>query len=287
MNSLHAAGPAQSVKVRRPLRLSNRMVAHAVSLAVLVALFAAWVVVARHVSSLIIPAPSKVVQQLGAMARSGALVRDTRITVEEVALGFLVGTSCAVLLAMALSQSRLLRDIVMPYVIVAQALPKFALVPIFVIWLGFGMLPKILVAAINAFFPVLLNTYLGATTVPSELSRLFDSFEAGRWAQLRRLTLPSALPAIFAGARIGSILALLGAIISEYIGSSRGLGAVLITAQGTLSVDLMFADFLVLTVVGLAVVKAVDLVEALVMRALWGRAISRQRSWRTSTTISV
>jgi NitT/TauT family transport system permease protein len=175
----------------------------------------------------------------------------------------------------------------MPYVVVVQALPKFALVPMFVLWMGFGVVPKILIASINAFFPILMNTYLGATTVPSELSRLFDSFEAGRWARFRKLTLPWALPPIFAGARVGAVLAVLGAIVAEYIGSSRGLGAVLIAAQGTLSVNLMFADFIVLTLLGLAAVKAVDVVEFVVMRAVWGRTISAQQSSRTSGTISV
>ena len=159
----------------------------------------------------------------------------------------------------------------MPYVIITQALPKFALAPILVIWFGFGMGPKIIIAALIAFFPLLENTYLGLTSTPKEHLELFRALRASRLVTLLKLRVPHAVPAIFSGFRVALMLSLVGAVVAEYVGANKGLGALIIVSQGTLDTELMFVAFVLLTTLGFTLDKLHGLVYRLVMRRLYGK----------------
>jgi NitT/TauT family transport system permease protein len=153
----------------------------------------------------------------------------------------------------------------MPYLITSQAVPKFALAPIFVLWFGFGIVPKIIITVLIAFFPLLENTIVGLNSYDRDALKLFRSLKASRWQIFMKLSFPSALPFIFAGLRVAMVFSIVGAIVAEYVGANVGLGAMIIVTQGTLDTPLMFGIFVVTTVLGLILYQLVVWAEALIL----------------------
>ena len=159
------------------------------------------------------------------------------------------------------AQSPLARAILSPYILASQAMPKLALAPIMVIWLGFGIAPKVVITALVCFFPLLENTIIGLTSTSNQQVELFHVLDATRWQIFLKLRVPSALPVIFAGLRVAITLAVVGAVVGEYVGANRGLGALIIATQGSFDTPLMFAVLVYLTGVGIILYKVVDLTE--------------------------
>lgn len=246
-----------------------------VSAVVLVVVWHLW---ARTNSPLILPEPGPVLDRLLDYVGSGRANPHIWITVQEIVLGFALGGLAGIGLGTLASEFGIARRVIMPYVIVTQALPKFALAPILVIWFGFGMTPKVIIAALIAFFPLLENTYLGLTTAPAEMLELFRALRAGRWTTLTKCKALHAVPAVFSGLRVALMLALVGAVVAEYVGANKGLGALIIVSQGTLDTELMFVAFVQLTVLGLLLDQAHGLVYRLVMRRLYGSAGADMRA---------
>lgn len=238
----------------------------------LLALLAVWHVWAAATSPLVLPAPGDVLSRLITYVGEGRATPHIVVTVKEILSGFVVGTAVGVVLGTLAAEFALARRLIMPYVIITQALPKFALAPILVIWLGFGMAPKIVIAALIAFFPVLENTYLGLSSTPRTMMELFSALRASRWTTLIRCRVPHALPALFSGLRVALMLSLVGAVVAEYVGANKGLGALIIVAQGTLDTELMFVSFVLLTLLGLLLDSLHSLVQMIVMRRVYGRA---------------
>lgn len=236
-----------------------------------VILIGLWHLWASSNSPLISPTPGAVFDRLVDYVGEGRANQHVKITLQEIALGFTLGAIIGVGFGTIAAEFNIARMVIMPYVIITQALPKFALAPILVIWLGFGQEPKIIIAALIAFFPLLENTYLGLTSTPSEMVELFRALRASRWTTLIKGRVPHALPTIFSGARVALMLALVGAVVAEYIGANKGLGAQIIVAQGTLDTELMYVAFVLLTILGLCLDKLHGLVYRLVMRRLYGR----------------
>jgi len=246
-----------------------------VSAVVLVAVWHLW---ARTNSPLILPEPWPVLDRLIDYVASGRATPHIWITVQEIVLGFALGGVAGIGLGTLASEFGIARRVIMPYVIVTQALPKFALAPILVIWFGFGMTPKVIIAALIAFFPLLENTYLGLTTAPAEMLELFRALRASRWTTLTKCRALHAVPAVFSGLRVALMLALVGAVVAEYVGANKGLGALIIVSQGTLDTELMFVAFVQLTVLGLLLDNAHGLVYRLVMRRLYGSVGAETRA---------
>ncbi len=238
------------------------------SFAVLVLIWHIW---ASGNSPLISPTPVDVLDRLISYVGEGRANQHIRITLQEIALGFAAGAVIGIGLGTLAAEFDIARRVIMPYVIITQALPKFALAPILVIWFGFGQEPKIIIAALIAFFPLLENTYLGLTSTPAEMIELFRALRASRWTTLIKGRVPHAVPALFSGLRVALMLALVGAVVAEYVGANKGLGAQIIVAQGTLDTELMYVAFVLLTILGLALDKLHGLVFRLVMRRLYGR----------------
>lgn len=236
-----------------------------------VVLVVIWHLWASSNSPLISPTPGAVLERLIDYVGAGKANQHVLITLQEIALGFLLGGVLGVGLGTLAAEFDLARRVIMPYVIITQALPKFALAPILVIWFGFGQEPKIIIAALIAFFPLLENTYLGLTSAPAEMIELFRALRASRWTTLLKGRVPHAVPTIFSGFRIALMLALVGAVVAEYVGANKGLGAQIIVAQGTLDTELMYVAFVLLTILGLALDKLHGLIYRLVMRRLYGR----------------
>ena len=197
---------------------------------------------------------------------------------QEIVLGFALGGIAGIGLGTLAAEFGIARRVIMPYVIITQALPKFALAPILVIWFGFGMTPKVIIAALIAFFPLLENTYLGLTTAPADMLELFRALRASRWTTLTKCKALHAVPAVFSGLRVALMLALVGAVVAEYVGANKGLGALIIVSQGTLDTELMFVAFVQLTVLGLLLDKVHGLVYRLVMRRLYGSVGAETRA---------
>ena len=241
----------------------------AASAAILILIWHLW---ASTNSPLVSPTPGAVLQRLIEYVGAGRANQHVLITVQEITLGFLLGGVIGIGFGVLAAEFDIARRVIMPYVIITQALPKFALAPILVIWFGFGQEPKIIIAALIAFFPLLENTFLGLTSAPTEMIELFKALRASRWTTLLKCRLPHAVPTIFSGLRVALMLALVGAVVAEYVGANKGLGAQIIVAQGTLDTELMYVAFVLLTILGLALDKLHGLVYRLVMRRLYGKS---------------
>lgn len=233
-----------------------------------VAGLAAWEAVVRlcHTSPLVLPAPTVVAQSLLLGLTSGYLWPHIVRTLTEVVFGLLLGATLGFAGGVVLGESPRWRRVLMPYVVVSQVVPKLALAPLFIVWFGFGTLPTVVMTALICFFPLLENTATSMQQVDARQLELFRMLRASRWQTLWRLKIPAGLPSILAGLRVAVVLAWVGAVVGEFIGASRGLGALIIAAQGSMDTPLMFAVLTVITVLGLTFYK---ISEWLVSRLLW------------------
>ena len=179
---------------------------------------------AFSVSELIVPSPSQIVVALIEGFRSGQFVDELLTTLVEVVAGFVLAATTAFLIGTLISQVRLLELVIYPYIVAIQTLPKVAVAPLILIWVGLGIEGKIFIAATVSFFPMLVNTIAGLRSAPQNELDLMRSLSASRWKIFRYVQLPEALPFIFAGLNIGLVLSVLGAIVGEFVGAKAGLG---------------------------------------------------------------
>lgn len=233
------------------------------SLALLALLLLAWEAACRGfgVSALVLPAPSAIARALWHGFASGYFWPHLRATVFELVLGVVTGCAVGFAAGVLMAESRVLRALLMPYVVTSQVVPKLALAPLFVLWFGFGSTSTVVITALICFFPLLENTLTALRQVAPERLELFRMLGATPLQTLLRLKLPSGLPGILAGVRVAVVLALVGAVVGEFIGASRGLGALVIATQGTMDTPLMFAVLLLIAALGLVAYQATLLVE--------------------------
>ncbi len=211
------------------------------------------------IPSYILPSPLQVLLRMG--EKAGPLVAHAWVTTYEVLLGYacsiVLGAAFAVLVVASPSLDRAL----MPLFLLSQTVSKIAVAPLFVIWLGFGLPPKIAVSFLISFFPVFISTAAGLKSVEADLLDLLRSMSPRPWHLFTKLRAPAALPFFFSGARIAMPFATIGAIVGEWIASDRGLGYYLLVAQGDLDTALLFATILVISAVGLLLYGAVSRAE--------------------------
>lgn len=246
----------------------SRSVEWAVGAIAFVLLMVGWYLLSTAVSPIVFPSPFKVLDALVGIARNGQLVSNLMVTVWEIILGFIGGSILGIGLGAILARSPSAQRIINPYLIATQAMPKLALAPMLVLWFGFGVTSKIVIAALIAFFPLLENTVVGLREVPREELRLFQSFSATERQTFFKLRIPNALPYIFAGLRVAMLFATVGAVVGEYVGANVGLGALIIVSYGTLNTSLMFAVMIVLTMVGIVLYKLVEWAEKWIRRRI-------------------
>ena len=244
-----------------------------------------WHLIAAGTTPLILPNPYDVFMRLVSYFINGRIWPHLFMTTQEILAGFVLGSVLGLGFGTLVSESDIARKVIMPYIIVTQALPKFALAPMLVIWFGFGMAPKVIIAALIAFFPLVENTYMGLTTTPQPQLELFRALRASRITTLLKLRVPHAVPAIFSGFRVALMLSLVGAVVAEYVGANQGLGALIIVSQGTLDTELMFVAFVILTVLGLCLDWLYGLVYKIVLVKLYGKTIDDVSS--STTRLSV
>ncbi|MDP3408497.1 ABC transporter permease [Bosea sp. (in: a-proteobacteria)] len=244
------------------------MKARLASALLLVVLLGAWEAWCRlgNVPALIVPAPSAVFATLWGEIASGRLFPHLAITATEMTLGLALGSLIGLGAGILLAEADFLRRLLHPYIVASQVVPKLALGPLFIIWFGFGLTPTVVITALICFFPLMENTLTGLSRVDPSRRELFRMLGACRAQTLLRLKLPSALPVILAGFRVAVVLALVGAVVGEFIGGRAGLGASIIAAQSVMDSSLMFALFIVITLLGMAFYQAALLLERLLLR---------------------
>ncbi|MEP9379286.1 ABC transporter permease [Aquabacter sp. CN5-332] len=233
----------------------------------LVALIAAWEAWCRlgAVPALVLPPPSAVLATLWGEIVSGRLWPHLAVTAAEMALGLGIGAAVGLAIGILLAEVPALSRLLRPYVLASQLVPKLALGPLFIIWFGFGMTPTVVITALICFFPLMENTLTGLGEVDPARRELFRMLGASRLQTLLRLKLPAALPVIMAGLRVTVVLALVGAVVGEFIGGRAGLGASIIAAQSVMDSSLMFALFIVITALGMLLYEAVRALERRVL----------------------
>ena len=218
-----------------------------------------WAVVAFHVRPFILPRPSQVAVAL--VAESGQLMPAALVTAEEIVLGFLLAVAIAVPLAVVLVSSRWVEDTLFPLIVSAQLIPKVALAPMLTVWLGLGLATKLTVAFLLSFFPILIDTMIGLKSVENGKILLARSMGATTFDMFFKIRLPSALPNLFGGMKVASTLAVVGAIVGEFIGANAGLGNVLLIANSNYDMVMVFGAVTYLTAVGIVLFAVLDAVE--------------------------
>jgi NitT/TauT family transport system permease protein len=212
----------------------------------------------------VLPAPSAIAARLADTV--GLLGAHMVVTVGEIVGGFVLAAVVGVLLAAAIVFVPFVDRAVYPWLVVVQVIPKVALGPLLVVWLGFGFLPKVLIAFLLAFFPVMIDTIVGMKSVERDAIFLMRSMGASAARIFVALRLPHALPHVFGSLKVAITLATVGAVVGEFIGADKGLGYVLIFANGSMDTTLMFAALVWITVVALALYAAVAAAERLFLR---------------------
>jgi NitT/TauT family transport system permease protein len=202
------------------------------------------------ISPFILPAPGAVLQAWIDLLYSGRAWSDVLATVYATLVGFAWAVVVGVGLGVPIARIRWLEQTLNPFIVASQVLPKVALVPLFIVWFGFGITSKVLIAAILAFFPILTNTVLGVKSIDQGHRDVMVSLNATRWQVFRGLELKSALPYIITGMEVGIVLALIGAIVSEYIGGDYGLGHLLISRMNAFETDGLFAVMIHMAILG-------------------------------------
>ncbi|MFC5498852.1 ABC transporter permease [Caenimonas terrae] len=228
------------------------------SVALLLVLLAAWELASRAagLSALVLPAPSAVGRSLWTGLASGYLWPHILATAMELLAGLAIGCAIGFASGVLMAESSVLQGLLKPYIVVSQVIPKLALMPLFIVWFGFGMTSTVVITALICFFPLMENTVTALQQVDPQRLELFRMLGASRRQTLLRLKLPSGLPAILAGLRVAVVLALVGAVVGEFIGASKGLGALIIASQGMMDTPLMFAVLVVIAALGLALYRA-------------------------------
>jgi putative hydroxymethylpyrimidine transport system permease protein len=195
---------------------------------------------------------------------SDTMASATWVTTQEVLLGFLLSVAIALFIAFTLHSSRIVRNAVYPLLIGSQAVPIVVVAPVLAIIFGYTITPKLIVVALICFFPIVVSTLDGLGSVDPELLRVMRTLDGGRWATLRRVEAPAALPAIFSGLRIAATYAPIGAVFGEYAGSTNGLGFVMVQATPQLETDLVFVAIFILTAESIMLFVAVSILERIV-----------------------
>ncbi|WP_347267555.1 ABC transporter permease [Paracoccus sp. (in: a-proteobacteria)] len=213
----------------------------------------------------LLPSPAAVAQAL--WLNRAELLRHAGFTLAEVVLGFGLGAGVGAALAVAMGFSERLTAVLRPILTFSQTIPVFALAPILTLWLGFGMAPKIAVTVLIVFFPVASAFLDGLMRTPQAALDLARVMGASRTRIMRHLRIPAALPHLATGLRLAAVYAPIGAVIGEWVGGARGLGALMIHANGRMKVDLVFAALLVLSVITVVFARLV----AVALHRLWQR----------------
>ena len=227
-------------------------------------------VVVLDVQPFVLPAPPDVVRSLGRL--HDYLLDQAEATLTATLLGYVLAVVVGLLLAMLLTASRMVEAAVLPLLVAGNAVPKIAVAPLLVLWLGFGSSPKVFLAALISVFPIVVATMAGLTSTPVEMIELARALSTSRWQTYRKLRIPWALPQIFVGLKLGITLAVVGTVVGEFAGGDRGLGYVIVASGASADTALAFAAMTLLSVMSVILFYVVVAVERLLLP--WARDIT-------------
>lgn len=229
--------------------------------------FLAWEIITRlgGFPAFILPSPRLVFTRFWQVIIDGVLARHFIFTLGEVLAGLGLGVMVSTNLGYVLAKNLSIEKLLSPYIIASQAVPVVAIAPLLVIWFGPGPLSKILICALIVFFPVLVNTVVGLRFVPEDLRDLMRSLQASRWQTIRFLEVPASLPVFLGGLRIGATLAVIGAVVGEFVGADRGLGFLINRARGQYDTALVFVAVFSLILMAMALYGVVVFLENLLL----------------------
>ncbi len=216
-----------------------------------------------NVPAYLVPPPGEVVHQL--IIEWKLLLRESSKTMIAILGGFALSILIGIPIAMTIAYSRTVESFVYPLLVFSQSIPKVAIAPLFVVWFGFGLIPKVISAFLLGFFPVVVSTVMGFKSVETDMIDLARSMGASRLQTFFKISLPQAMPAIFSGLKVSITLAVVGAVVGEFVGSNSGIGYVLQVANGNFDLPLMFAALVVLSTIGVLLFLLVDLAERLMI----------------------
>jgi NitT/TauT family transport system permease protein len=231
----------------------------------LLAIIGAWQAYTQltGINPIVLPSPSEIFD--ASVHNYGLLVSQTWPTLSATVLGFGIALAIGIPLAVCVANSRLLNLALYPILVATQSVPKVAIAPIVLVWFGLGMESKLAIAFLVAFFPIVVDTATGLRATPAGLLELAHSLRASPWQVFLKVQMPAALPFIFAGAKVAITLAVIGAVIGEFVGSVNGLGNLLLTANSQLESPLAWAALIWLSALGILLFAAVALAERLTM----------------------
>jgi len=227
-----------------------------------------WLPPLAGIPAFILPPPSRVWQEFTRLLGAERLLLHTGITSLEVVAGFAIGSALGAVIGFVLGLAPRAELVLSPYILALQIAPKVAFAPLFVMWLGFTVYPKILVAILIVFFPVMINVLTAIRTVDPDMVNLARSFSATRWQIFRMIEVPATMPPLFAGLRIASTLAVIGVVVGELVGGNKGLGYLLVFGEGQGNTAMVFVSIIFLTLIGIAAYALVVLAERRVLHYL-------------------
>jgi NitT/TauT family transport system permease protein len=218
--------------------------------------FLAWLLA---LPAYLLPRPSLIASDL--MDRWPRVLEGAWVTTSEIVFGYLLAVAISVPLAFLVAYSPFFEKSVYPLIVFLQIVPKIAIAPLFIIWFGFGFMPKLLLVFLLSFFPIVVSSTAGFKSVDPDVMDLARSTGAGAWRLFAKIRLPQALPDIFTGLKVGAALAATAAVVAEFVASNKGLGYLLLEYNGNLETPMVFAVIIVLSLIGLAIYYAVEFLE--------------------------
>ena len=233
---------------------------YALSVGVFIAIW--WIYVAvKHVPAYILPSPPKVWNSLEKMFVKGTVYPHLWTTTYEVILGFVIGAFLGIVLGYIFIKVDALKTMLMPYLIFLQTAPKIALVPLFVIWFGIGLVSKVVLIISMVLFPVLSGMMLGLESIPPDVRNLMKILKASKWQIFSQVEMQYSLPALFASMKVGIVQAVIGAIFAEWMSGKQGLGYILTYASSTYDTPMLLAGIIVTIILGIATYQVISVLE--------------------------
>jgi len=233
--------------------------------AALVGILVVWEVFVRSagIKPYILPAPSVVLASL--VQKLPTVLAAAGFTVQPMLIGFAIAVVIGILLALVVAFSSTLQDIIYPLIVFLQIVPKIAVAPLFIIWFGYGLMPKVLLVFLLSFFPIVVSAVTAFRSVDTDIMDLAKATGAGAWRIFWKVQVPHALPTLFTGIKVAAALSSTAAVVAEFVASDRGLGYLLLEYNGTLNTSMAFAVIIVLSAMGLVLYGIVEIIERLLI----------------------
>jgi len=213
----------------------------------------------------LLPTPAMVFSRAQELLHHGSLLHHLRVTLLEICLGYLLGVSAGLITGYPISQLRILEKVMTPYLVAGNSIPLIAFAPVLILWLGNGVMTKVIVTALIVYLPMTISTLTGFRTQKPILKRLMRTLRSSKLQRFMYLEIPNAMPGILSGMKIGAPLAVVGAVVAEFLGSGEGLGHLVLEANGLLDTSQLFVTNILLGIIGIVFFSLVQLLETLIL----------------------